>query len=167
MSEPFLGQIQAFPYGFVPRGWAACNGQLLQINTNQALFSLLGNIYGGDGRTNFALPDLRGRVPVHADNSVPLGRAFGEEAHTLTVNEIPAHNHLISANTSGSTSSKPSGNVWGVTPDTASSYTTSANTQMSPAALANSGGSQAHSNMQPYLVLTYCIALTGIFPSRN
>ncbi|MFC5649787.1 phage tail protein [Paenibacillus solisilvae] len=165
MSEPFLGEIQAFAFGFEPRGWAACSGQLLPINTNQALFSILGTTYGGDGITTFCLPDLRGRAAVHPGNGVSLGQAAGEEAHTLTANEMPQHNHQVMANTSSSTSNKPAGNVWG--PAQENSYTASPNTSMSPNALSNAGGSQAHPNMQPYLALNYCIALTGIFPSRN
>jgi microcystin-dependent protein len=163
--EPFVGEIQAFAFGFEPRGWAACNGQILSINQNQALFSILGTTYGGDGMTTFRLPDLRGRTAVQVGNGVSLGQSSGEEAHPLTLNEIPAHNHQALGNTSASNSNKPSGNVWGPTPT--NSYTANPNTTMSPNALANAGGNWAHSNMQPYLVLTYCIALNGIFPSRN
>jgi microcystin-dependent protein len=163
--EPFIGEIQAFAFGFSPRGWAVCNGQLLAISTNQALFSILGTTYGGDGRTTFKLPDLRGKTPVHVGNGVSLGQSLGEEAHPLTVDEIPAHLHQVSGTTSAANSNKPSGNVWGLTPE--NSYTANPNISMSPNALANAGGSQPHSNMQPYLILTYCIAINGIFPSRN
>lgn len=167
MSEPFLGEIQAFGFGFVPKGWAACNGQLLPINQNQALFSILGTTYGGNGVTTFALPDLRGRVPVHTGQGVALGQSAGEENHTLTVNEMPMHTHQAVGTTTASTSSKPAGLVWGPSPNNANTYTSTANTTMSPSALGNAGGSQAHSNMQPSIVLNYCIAINGIFPSRN
>lgn len=167
MSEPFLGQIQAFGFGFVPRGWLACNGQLLPINGYQALFAILGTTYGGNGINTFALPDLRGRAVVHPGQGVSLGQSAGEEAHTLSVNEIPQHTHQAMASTTASTSSKPAGLVWGPAPAGANAYTASSNTTMNPTALGSTGGSQAHSNMQPNLVLNYCIAINGIFPSRN
>lgn len=167
MSEPFIGEIQAFSFNYAPRGWALCNGQLLAINQNQALYAILGNTYGGDGVTTFALPDLRGRTPVHVGQGVTLGQSAGEEAHTLTVNEMPQHTHQAMANQSNSTSSKPTDNVWGPAPAGSNSYTATANAVMNANALSTAGGSQPHSNMQPSLVLNYCIALQGIFPSRN
>lgn len=166
MSEPFLAQIQAFPYGFVPRGWAPCNGQLLAINQNQALFALIGNTYGGDGVTTFAVPDLRGRVPVHVGNGVTLGQKAGEETHTLTANEMPMHTHVPMADGSGTPAdASPVNNVW-VT-QSGNTYGTAVTGSMNGTALAAAGGSQPHANMQPYLALQFCIATQGIFPSRN
>lgn len=166
MSEPFLAQIQAFPYGFVPRGWAPCNGQLLPINQNQALFSLLGTTYGGDGITTFAVPDLRGRVPVHVGNGVTLGQMAGETTHTLTANEMPVHTHMAMANGSGSpTDPSPTNNVW--TAQAGNTYGTELTGALNGSALAPAGGSQPHSNLQPYLSLQFCIATVGIYPSRN
>ncbi|WP_068613660.1 phage tail protein [Paenibacillus tuaregi] len=165
MAETFLGEIRAFSCNYAPRGWAECNGQLLPIATNQPLFSLLGTTYGGDGVNNFALPDLRGRVPVHPGNGITLGQASGESAHTLTTQEMPAHNHLAMGDATGSTSNDPSGKVWGK--PSSADYAAEPNTTMSPAALGTSGGSQPHTNMQPYSVLTFCIATTGFYPPRN
>jgi microcystin-dependent protein len=164
-AEPFVGEIQVFPFGFAPRGWAPCNGQLLSVNNNQALFSILGIAYGGNGNTTFGLPNLNGRAPLHAANADSTGTFGGEAAHQLTVEEIPPHNHTLAASTSGTNSNTPSGNVWGMSPDNI--YSGSADVTMNPNALALSGNSVAHSNMQPYLVLNYCIALTGIYPSRG
>ena len=163
--EPFIGEIQAFAFGYAPKGWAICNGQTLPINRNMSLFSILGTTYGGDGITNFKLPDLRGRTPVHVGNGVLQGQSAGEEAHALTANEIPAHTHQVTGSTNAADSNKPAGNIWCQTPS--NSYTAEPNTTMSPNALGNAGGSQPHSNMQPYLVINYCIALNGIFPSRE
>lgn len=166
MSEPYIAQIQAFPYGFVPKGWAPCNGQLLPINQNQALFALIGTIYGGDGVTNFALPDLRGRVPVHVGNGVTLGQMAGEATHTLTSNEMPAHNHVPMANGNQAPDQpSPAGNVWAV--QTGNSYGTAVTGALNGSALAAAGGSQPHDNLQPYLALQYCIAVQGIFPTRD
>lgn len=166
MSEPFLGEIQAFPYGFVPRGWAACNGQLLAINQNQALFAILGTTYGGNGQTTFALPDLRGRVPVHVGNGVTLGQSAGEASHTLSANEMPAHTHQVMANGAAVPDQpSPANNVWTV--QSANAYGPAINGALNPTALATAGGSQAHENMQPYLALQFCIATMGIFPTRD
>ena len=165
MAEPFLGEIKLFSYSYAPQGWAFCNGQLLQINQNQALYAILGATYGGDGRTTFALPDLRGRAPVHVGSSIRLGQSSGEEQHTLTINEMPNHTHVASATNITATSKIATGNVWGKT--NANMYAQQANTTMNPEALMSSGGNQPHNNMQPYTVLNYCIAITGIFPSRN
>lgn len=164
MSEPFLGQITLFPFGFAPQGWAFCNGQLLSISQNQALYSLLGTTYGGDGITTFALPDLRGRTPVHRGNGVMLGQSAGEENHTLTMPEMPLHTHTVSAGGTA-TSAAPANNVWGTA--TVNLYGASLNVSMNSAAITAAGGSQAHPNMEPYLTLNFCIALTGIYPSRN
>lgn len=166
MSEPFLGEIRLFPIGYASQGWAYCEGQLLAINQNQALFSLLGTVYGGNGVTTFALPDLRGRVPIHAAPQYSLGAQGGEETHTLTVNEMPAHTHPVFASTSNADQVEPAGHVWAQysTP----SYATSGHkVTMHAQAVSQSGNSTAHPNMQPYIGLHYCIALQGIYPTRN
>lgn len=165
MSEPCLGQIKLFAFGFAPRGWAQCNGQILPINQNQALFSLLGTTYGGNGVTTFALPDLRGRVPIHVSRDFVLGQAGGEEAHTLTLNEIPAHTHQAWGSNDMASSKNPATNVWAKTG--VSSYHTQADKQLNAGAVANVGQNQPHTNMQPYTVLNFCIALQGIYPSRE
>lgn len=166
MSQPLLSEIKIFSFGFAPRGWAACNGQLLPINQNQALFSLLGTTYGGNGQVNFALPDLRGRVPVHVGQFYVQGQRAGEQTHQLTIAEMPAHTHAVSASGNGPTVPLPTNNFWasntGFTP-----YASTPDTGMAPQAVGNAGGSQAHENMSPYLALNICIALQGIFPSRN
>ncbi len=166
MSEPFLGEIRMFGLNSAPRGWALCNGQLLSIASNQALFSLLGTTYGGDGRTTFALPDLRGRVPVHVGNGVTLGQSAGEENHTLIQAEMPAHTHQMSASTAAANQKNVEGSIW--TSSTSNPFGPAASlTPMNAASLAAAGGSQAHPNMQPYLTVNFCIATQGIFPSRN
>ena len=166
MSEPFLGEIKIISWNFSPKGWAFCNGQFLPINQNQALFSLLGTMYGGNGQTTFALPDMRGRAPIHVGAGFIQGQAGGQEAHTITQSEMPAHTHLVQAstNTTGSTN-QPTGNIWASS--NVATYQTSANNTIIPSEVSNVGGSQAHENRQPYLVLNYIIALQGIFPSRN
>ncbi len=163
MAEPFLGEIRSFAFGVVPAGWAACNGQLLQVNQNQALFTLLGNTYGGDGKTNFALPNLQGRTPVHVGSNIQLGQSQGEQTHALTVNEMPAHTHTASASTGAANKPSPLGNVWAI-PANRDIYASEAAVTMSPNAIATAGASQPHSNMQPYTTLSYCIAIQGIFP---
>ncbi|MBB6734245.1 phage tail protein [Cohnella zeiphila] len=165
MAEPFLGEIRSFSFGIIPSGWAACNGQLLQITQNQALYTILGTRFGGDGKTTFALPNLQGRAPFVASPTVAVGTAGGEESHILTINEMPNHTHQASAG-ADATASSPSGASWG-TSSTISSYDAKSNTTMSANALATAGGSQAHSNMQPYLTINYCIAIQGIFPPKN
>jgi microcystin-dependent protein len=171
MSEPFLSEIRIMSFNFAPKGWALCNGQLLPINQNQALFSLLGTTYGGDGRVNFALPDLQGRTPIHEGSGHTLGEKGGEQAHTLSISELPTHSHVSNATSDPHTTTpenyQPLANdaLFGVVNGL---YTGAANlTSLLPATLANVGGSQAHLNMQPFLALTFCIALQGIFPSQN
>lgn len=166
MSEQFVGEIRMFGLNYAPRGWALCNGQLLAINQNQALFALLGTTYGGNGVTTFALPDLRGRVPVHVGNGIVLGQSAGEENHTLTQPEIPVHTHLISGSGATVSEASPAGSIWAASVE--NPYKASApDTTMNAASMGAAGGSQPHSNMQPYLTINYCIALEGIFPSRN
>jgi microcystin-dependent protein len=160
-------------FGFPPKGWAECNGQLLPINQNQALFSLLGTAYGGDGRVNFALPDLRGRVPLHngGEASIINGERGGEESHTISAQEMPQHNHLVNADTT--TASTTGGNSPGSTKRLAGSqgnFYSSVVSNLTPFTaneVTNAGGSQAHLNQQPYIALEICIALQGIFPSQN
>lgn len=167
MAEPFLSEIRIMSFVFPPRGWALCNGQLLPINQNQGLFSLLGTTFGGDGRVNFALPDLRGRVPIHVGSSHTLGERGGEQAHTLNISEIPTHTHVAFASTStNSATPVPSGAV--LTDSPSQLYAAAGNlTSINPGTVANVGGSQAHLNMQPFLTLSFCIALQGIFPSAT
>jgi len=166
MAEPFLSEIRLMSFGFPPKGWALCNGQLLPINQNQALFSLLGTTYGGDGRVNFGLPNLQGRVPIHEGGGHSLGERGGEQGHTLSNPEIPQHVHTLAASSTEGNSGVPASGVLA----TARSeiYRPPANlTSAHPATLASVGGSQAHLNMQPFLTLNFCIALQGIFPSQN
>lgn len=172
MSEPFLAEVRIVGFNFAPRGWAFCDGQILPINQNQSLYSLLGTTYGGDGRTSFALPDMRGRTPIHVGRSEGgsehrEGQKSGEETHTLSANEMPQHDH-----------------VWGLSKQTAQTnsganaifadsapndvYTVPGNmTPLAPGIITNVGGGQAHNNMMPYIALNFCIALQGLFPSRN
>lgn len=171
MSELFLAEVRIVGFNFAPRGWAFCDGQILPINQNQSLYSLLGTTYGGDGRTSFALPDLRGRTPIHVGRSNggghhTLGQKSGEETHTLAVNEMPQHTHALQATNSVGTGTAPQGNVLAeASLPVYESY--SAGVQMGSGSVTNVGGSQAHDNMQPYLALNFCIALRGLFPSRN
>lgn len=167
MAEPFLSEIRLFSFGFPPRGWALCDGQLLPINQNQALFSLLGTTYGGNGQTNFALPDLRGRSPLHVGNGHDLGGRGGEEAHTLSVNELPRHSHSVKVAATASTTTT-AGKLLASPGKPAYAATGSGGqVAMAPESSGDAGGSQAHTNMAPFLTLSFCIALQGIFPSRN
>jgi microcystin-dependent protein len=165
MAEPFLSEIRIMSFGFAPQGWALCNGQLLPINQNQALFSLLGTTYGGNGQTTFGLPNLQGDVPIHVGQGHTLGERGGEQAHTLLIAEIPTHIHTFNGTTETADIAAASGNLFASVTD---EYTAAANlTTLSPGTVTNTGGSQPHVNMQPYLVLTFSIALQGIFPSQN
>jgi len=166
MAEPFLSEIRIFSFGFAPKGWALCNGQLLPINQNQALFSLLGTTYGGDGRVNFGLPDLRARTPIHMGSGHTLGERGGEQAHTLSISEIPTHVHTAQASSATGNAAIPTGAVLG-SPLNLSYRSPDALAAMNAGTVANVGGSQAHLNMQPFLTLSFCIALQGIFPSQN
>jgi len=172
MAEPFLSEIRIMSFGYAPKGWAMCNGQLLPINQNQALFSLLGTTFGGDGRVNFALPDVRGRTPIHVGSGHTLGERGGEQAHTLSIAELPTHTHVLTANSANATGFDPTNSLLAKgaasNGNPINAYTPPQQlTAMSPAAVTNTGGSQAHLNMQPFLTLTFCIALQGIFPSPN
>jgi microcystin-dependent protein len=168
MAEPFLSEIRIMSFNFAPKGWAMCNGQLLPINQNQPLFSLLGTTYGGDGRVNFALPDLRGRTPIHFGSGHTLGERGGEQAHTLSISELPTHTHIAVAANVVPTTGTPSNTVVLSQSSGANLYAGPSNLQgMAADSIGNVGGSQAHLNMQPFLTLTFCIALQGIFPSQS
>lgn len=164
MSEPFLGEIKIISWNFPPKGWAFCNGTLLPINQNQALFSVLGTTYGGDGRQTFGLPNLQGRAPFHIGNGIVLGELGGETAHTLNISEIPAHTHVPVGSSNPASQPDPTGNLWSTK---ANIFLGSPNNAMKPACITAVGGNQPHENMSPYLVLNFVIALQGIFPSPN
>ena len=171
MAEPFLSEIRIFGFNFAPKGWAMCNGQLLPINQNQALFSLLGTTYGGNGQTTFALPNFQGKVPIHSARGYTLGQTGGAQAHSLTVSEMPAHNHVLQGSNSVGDAVNPRPlNTGGAVfaRDPGSAYGAAANlVALAPGSVTNVGGSQPHQNMQPYLTLNFCIALQGIFPTPN
>lgn len=170
MSEPFLAEVRIVGFNFAPRGWAFCDGQILPINQNQSLYSLLGTTYGGDGRTSFALPDLRGRTPIHVGRSNggtahQLGSKTGEETHTLSVAEMPQHSHVVQASSANADAPIPQGNVLAAANNV---YRGATNlTALRSGTIATAGGGQAHENMQPFLAVNFCIALQGLFPSRN
>lgn len=168
MATPFLGELKIVSFNFAPKGWALCNGQLLPINQNQALFSILGTTYGGDGRVNFALPDLRGRVPIHFGQSFVLGQRGGEEGHTLALSEMPTHVHTANAANVQPTAGNPAAGRMLSQSKGAFLFAAATNLQpMSPQNIGNVGGSAPHQNLQPFLVLNIAIALQGIFPSQN
>ena len=176
MSEPFLAEIKIVGFNFAPKGWAYCDGQLLPINQNQSLYSLLGTTYGGDGRTTFALPDLRGRTPIHKGEGFSLGEKSGAETITLTTAELASHTHEVKGTTAngdtGKTNAAGTRSFATVVPDAGDpndlTYASPANlVPLAAGIVPNTGGSQAHNNMQPYLTLGFCIALQGLFPSRN
>lgn len=165
MAQPYLSELRTFSFNFAPKGWAMCNGQLLSIAQNQALFSLLGTTYGGNGQTTFALPNLQGRTPMHFGSGYTQGEIAGQTAHTLLQTEMPAHTHMVTASSDANVSNPQNaffGGNTGYTP-----YGMAINTTMSPQGVTLAGGSQPHDNMSPYLVINICIALQGIFPTRN
>jgi microcystin-dependent protein len=165
LVEAFLAELKLMSFNFPPKGWAECNGQFLPINQNQALFSLLGTTYGGNGQTTFALPDLRGRIPIHAGDGFLQGQAAGQEFHTLTQSEMPQHIHVQQASSQDADVPVPAGHLLA---GANNAYASPASlTALHPASVSNTGGSQPHENRHPYLVLNWCICLSGIFPSRN
>jgi microcystin-dependent protein len=170
MSEPYLAEIHIVAFNFAPRGYALCDGQILPINQNQALYALLGTTYGGDGRTTFALPDLRGRIPFHVGPNSRLGQKSGEETHTLSINEMPNHQHTLygHAGPSRGDTDLPGGSLLAESPMGDLQYATaSPNASMDPACIAPTGSSQGHENLPPVQVLNFVIALQGLFPPRN
>jgi len=170
MSEPFLAEVRIVGFTFAPRGWALCDGQILPINQNQSLYSLLGTTYGGDGRTTFALPDLRGRTPIHIGNAggsnVFPGQKGGAETHTLAASELPAHSHPFDVLSETGTTVNPDGNTLAASPDLPY-MSGGTRVAMAAGATSNAGGGQEHDNIQPFIALNFCIALQGLFPSRN
>lgn len=169
MVEPFLGEIRMMSFNFAPKGWAQCNGQLLPINQNQALFSLMGTTYGGNGQTTFALPNFQGRTSIHQGNGHTMGEVAGQEAHTITLMEMPMHNHFVNfSNDTTVRTSQPRNNFpANSSPNNVYNPGAAANSPMAPSAVTTVGGSQAHNNMQPYLALNFCVALQGIYPSQT
>lgn len=165
MAEPFLSEIRIMSFGYAPRGWAMCNGQLLPINQNQALFSLLGTTFGGNGQTNFALPDLRGNVPIHVGQGHTLGEKGGQQSHTITMSEMPTHVHFVNASSTVGDSAAANNTLLANALNNFGPPNSLVN--LEPSSVTAVGGSQAHQNMQPFLVLNFCIALQGIFPSPN
>ena len=167
MAEPFLSEIRIMSFNFAPKGWALCDGQFLPINQNQALFSLLGTTYGGNGQTTFALPDLRGRTPIHMGSGHTLGERAGEQAHTVSISEMPTHTHVLNGTSTTGNLVIAAGNLSGTSPSQMYQAPDNQLVAMNPASISNVGGSQAHQNMQPFLTLNFSIALQGIFPSQN
>lgn len=167
MAEPFLSEIRIMSFGFPPKGWALCDGQLLPINQNQGLFSLLGTTYGGDGRVNFGLPNLQGRVPIHMGSGHSLGERGGEQGHTLSISELPTHTHLVNASAAATGGNADATNRFLGGGNNVYHSDSGTLTNMTPGTVTNVGGSQAHLNMQPFLVLNFSIALQGIFPSQT
>jgi microcystin-dependent protein len=167
MATPFVGEVKIVAFTFAPKGWSFCNGQFLPINQNQALFSILGTMYGGNGQTTFALPDLRGRTPIHMGSGFTEGQATGEQTHTVNLAEMPAHNHLANGSLTAANSIIATGGVPANAAFQAYSTTGGGLVPLVAGTVTMTGGSQPHANMQPYLVLNFAIALVGIFPSRN
>jgi microcystin-dependent protein len=166
MGTPFMSEIKIVGFNYAPKGWAECNGQFLPINQNQALFSLLGTMYGGNGQTTFALPDFRGRVPIHVGSGFIQGQAGGQEFHTITQSEMPAHNHFVQATNAQGNNDDMTGNLF-ATSNAAKFGGVQNLTTLQPSTITNTGGSQPHENRQPFLVLNFIIALQGVFPSHN
>jgi microcystin-dependent protein len=168
MSDPFLGELRMMSFNFPPKGWALCNGALLPINQNQPLFALLGTMYGGNGQTTFALPNLQGRTPIHMGSGFTLGQAGGEPAHTLTMSEMTQHFHVYNASSAAANTNTPTSSLGLAASAGSFLYGAPANlTPMSALAVSFVGGGQPHNNMQPYTTISFCIALQGIFPSQN
>jgi microcystin-dependent protein len=167
MTEPFLGEIKVVSFNFPPKGWALCDGQLLPIDQNQALFSILGTTYGGDGQRTFGLPNLQGRVPLHVGGGFSIGQFAGEEVHTLLVSELPTHTHTVSAISSSATLASPMGARFAAASTTNFASPGGAASLLDANVIGANGSSQPHDNMSPYLVLVFVIALQGIFPSQN
>ena len=168
MSSPFIGEIRMFAGNFAPVGWAFCNGALIPISENDALFNLIGTTYGGDGQNTFALPNLQSCVPVHVGPGFALGQSGGAESVTLTTSQIPAHSHMPLCNSNAGTAAGPAGNVWAVPNPSVTIYSDVApSLAMDPAAVGLTGGSQPHDNMIPFLVINFIISLFGIFPSQT
>lgn len=165
MGTPYIGEIRMVGFAFAPVGWAFCDGRLMSIADNDALFNLIGTTYGGDGQSTFALPDLRGRVPLHMGPGFTQGQRAGEEGHTLTISEMPGHVHVALGDPNPANAGTPVGNTWGA--QDSSPYSNAVNVSMAPSAIGASGSSQPHPNLSPFLTLNLCIALVGIFPSRN
>lgn len=169
MAEPFLSEIRIMSFNFAPKGWALCNGQFLPINQNQALFALLGTTFGGNGQTNFALPNLQGKTPIHVGSGHTLGETGGEQAHTISIAEMPTHAHVLNATSAAANAPVPFGPAGNILAQATNPIYGPANNlvAMRATSVTNVGGSQAHLNMQPFLALSFCIALQGIFPSPN
>jgi microcystin-dependent protein len=167
MSEPFMGEIRIMSFNFAPQGWAECNGQFLPINQNQALFSLLGTTFGGNGQTNFALPNFRDRIAIHVGNFHTLGEAGGQEAHTLTLTELPPHLHPVKAIDLPGTNAPNNGDMLADSSSSQLYHPATTLQAMDPRTSSTVGGSQPHNNLMPYLVLNFCIALQGVFPTPN
>lgn len=167
MAQPFVGEIRMFAGNFAPAGWMFCEGQLLPISENETLFNLIGTTYGGDGQSTFALPDLRGRLPLHQGNSFVLAETGGSEQITLTVNQIPAHSHALLASLNNATAASPTGNVTGQVGATQIYREVPPASPMAAQAVSSVGGSQPHDNLQPYLCVDFIISLFGIFPSQT
>jgi microcystin-dependent protein len=167
MSTPFIGQLMCCAFNFPPKGWSLCAGQLMAINQSQALFSLLGTTFGGNGMTTFGLPDLRGRTPIHVGPNFNLGLRGGEESHTINQTELPQHTHLMSGTTNQANKQDGNGNLLGKTTNNLTVYAGQPDTILNAATIPAVGGSQAHENRSPFLALNWCISLQGIFPSQN
>jgi len=167
MGQAYIGEIRMFGGNFAPRGWALCQGQLIPISENDALFNLIGTTYGGDGQNTFALPNLSSRVPLHQGPGFTLGQAGGEESVTLTVNQIPGHSHVPQCDSTNNSSNTPLGSVWAGTSALKQFSVVAPNVAMAPQALSTTGGSQPHDNMIPFLAINFIISLFGIFPTQN